>query len=204
MSTLSAWLARRATPRFYQRGFTLIEVVVTATILVAVVGGGISGLIAFNEKQTLVGAARQLQAFMRAAQTRAGAQDVPAGCETGGNKLWAYRVSVQKDVPGALVSMNALCAADKRAAATSVPLSPVRDSFQLPPGVTVSTPNPGSGSCQSTVTNMDFYVLHGGVDLNGAITCSVTSMVVTVTGAAGRTYTFTVTQGGTITEGQLN
>jgi prepilin-type N-terminal cleavage/methylation domain-containing protein len=86
-----------------KNGFSLIELMVSVTILMLIVGGGLASYITFNEKQQLSGAAKELQTYFRSAQTRARSGDVPSGCD----KLEAYSVQMAQDTSA--VSVRAIC-----------------------------------------------------------------------------------------------
>lgn len=62
------------------KGFTLIELLVSLTVMMLLLGGGIASYINFNEKQQLIGSAREVQSYLRTAQAKARAGDVPDGC----------------------------------------------------------------------------------------------------------------------------
>ncbi len=184
-----------------EAGFTLIELLISSAILLVIVGGGIASFITFNDKQTLLAAVKGYQGMLRSAQVKAAVSDVITGCETvGGNKLWAYRVSAKADSTGAQVLMSALCAPNKFAATTGTEVGP-REVYQLPPGISVTaTELAGGGS----MVSQDFYVLHGGVDVNGDNPAGSIAVTITLTGPDTASYSFDVTQGGEITEGALN
>lgn len=61
-------------------GFTLIELIVSITIMMLIVGGGIASYISFNDRQTLVQAANRLEVVLRSAQSRAASGDRPDTC----------------------------------------------------------------------------------------------------------------------------
>jgi len=77
-------------PFVSKKGFTLIELMITITITMLMLGGGIAAYIRFNDRQTLQGAAKQLQTQMRSAQKKARVGDIPSGCD----RLVDYRVSM--------------------------------------------------------------------------------------------------------------
>lgn len=71
-------------------GFTLIEMIVSISILLLVLGGGMAAYINFNDKQTLQAATRRVEVILRTAQKRARSGDTPAGCD----QLESYSVSI--------------------------------------------------------------------------------------------------------------
>lgn len=149
------------------KGFTLIELLVSITIMMLMVGMGLASFITFNERQQLSGAAKELQTYLRSAQTRARNGDVPAGCIT----LEGYNVQMAQDT--SLVTVRAICGNGNF----------IRSENNLTGGVT-----------PATAIDMTFKVLQGGVTGAQNITLELGS----------RTYTFGVTAGGEINQGQLN
>lgn len=86
-----------------QSAFSLIEMLVVITIMMLMLGGGIAAYINFNTKQQLVGAARQLQVYLRSLQKKARVGDRPDGC----TRLNGYQMRV---IAGSgLVVMGADC-----------------------------------------------------------------------------------------------
>lgn len=84
-------------------GFTLLELLISVTIMMLLVGMGVASFITFNERQQLVGAAKELQEFFRSAQTRSRTGDVPVGCGT----FSGYNIQMAIDNPS--VQMYAVC-----------------------------------------------------------------------------------------------
>lgn len=84
-------------------GFTLIEILIVITITVLLVGGGIAAFINFNERQAILNSAKEVQIFLRSAQTKAKVGQKPTGC----NQLEAYRVS--GNVNGNTLQLLAVC-----------------------------------------------------------------------------------------------
>lgn len=74
-----------------QRGFTLLELLITAAISMIVVGGSIAAFVGFTERQEVLNAAQEIQQMFRTAQSKARVRDVPsAACTT----LQGYQVSL--------------------------------------------------------------------------------------------------------------
>jgi type II secretory pathway pseudopilin PulG len=150
-------------------GFSLIELVVVIGILILITGGGIASLISFNEKQQVLNGSKELQSYLRTAQTLARVGEVPDGCGTlTGYKVVSSGVAFSKEI-----KVLAACSSGDIE----------KSSFLLPETTTLSSD-----------INISFLGLHGGV--TGAAT-------VEVVGASDRTYTFEVTQGGEITQGEF-
>lgn len=84
-------------------GFTLLELLISVTIMMLLVGMGVASFITFNERQQLAGAAKELQEFFRSAQTRSRTGDVPVGC----GAFSGYNVQMAIDSPS--VQMYAVC-----------------------------------------------------------------------------------------------
>lgn len=74
-----------------QQGFTLIEIIIVAVIMMIVVAGSIAAFVGFQDRQTALVAAKDVQQLMRTAQTKARARETPSsGCLL----LDGYRVEV--------------------------------------------------------------------------------------------------------------
>lgn len=63
-----------------KRGFTLVEVVITISILLLIMGGSMSALGAFKERRGAQADALKVAEKLRSAQVRASAVEVPSGC----------------------------------------------------------------------------------------------------------------------------
>lgn len=119
-----------------QTGFTLLELLISITIMLLMVGIGIASFITFNERQQLTGGAKELQEFFRSAQTRARTGDIPVGCGT----FSGYNVQMAIDSSSA--QMYAICSTG----------NVLRSEKSLT----------GSVTPQNAI-NMTFINLHGGV-----------------------------------------
>lgn len=86
-----------------KNGFTLLELMISVTIMMLMVGLGLASFITFNERQQLTGAAKELQEFFRSAQTRARTGDIPEGC----GAFSGYNVQMAIDSSSA--QMFAIC-----------------------------------------------------------------------------------------------
>jgi type II secretory pathway pseudopilin PulG len=150
-------------------GFTLLELLISVTIMMLLVGLGVASFITFNERQQLTGAAKELQEFFRSAQTRARTGDVPAGCGT----FSGYNVQMAIDNPSA--QLFAVCST----------------------GDILRSEKTLSGGARPTVgINMTFINLRGGVTNASTVVLRLPSGTLT--------YSFKVTAGGEITQGNLN
>lgn len=121
-----------------QAAYTLIEILVVSTILLLITGGGIAAFANFNQKQQVLSGAKELQSYLRMAQSLSRAGERPNGC----NKLLGYRV-VTSDVSDLKqVELQASCEG------TTV----ITNNFTLPEGVTLDSD-----------LDLTFLVLKGGV-----------------------------------------
>jgi prepilin-type N-terminal cleavage/methylation domain-containing protein len=136
-----------------QAGFTLIELIVAVTIMVLLTGGGIASYISFNDNQQLEGSARQIQSYLRAAQTKARVGDRPEGCA----RLEAYKVVV----PAATSQLQLLSVCDEG----------VETQVQVTELVNVESVSTDQGSG----LDVAFKVLHGGSSFDGQVTVSSSS-----------------------------
>ncbi len=129
-------------------GYTLIEVLVVVTIILLLAGGGIAAFTSFNQRQKVLTAAKELQAYLRTAQTLSRVGERPDGC----NELRGYRVRTTTAGAVTEVRLMASCAGgevDSR-------------SYNLPEGVLLAND-----------LDMVFLGLHGGV--TGAEVIQVTN-----------------------------
>ncbi|MBT3250109.1 MAG: hypothetical protein HN846_04315 [Candidatus Pacebacteria bacterium] len=154
-------------------GFTLIELIVSIGILVLITGGGIAAFLNFNDKQQVLNGSKELRSYLRTAQTLVRVGESPAGCD----KLVGYKVTSSDAGTVKEIKILAVCSTG------GVEESIEKDSFLLPESTTLSSD-----------INITFLGLHGGVIGSGTIE---------VVGAADRTYSFEVTQGGEITQGDF-
>jgi prepilin-type N-terminal cleavage/methylation domain-containing protein len=127
-------------------GFTMIELLVSVSILVLLMGGGIAGFINLNDRQTLVNSGKEVQLMMRSAQKKARVGEKPTGCD----RLVGYSV---------VVGSGSFSEAELRAECDNG--SYVRQTYVFPNNVIVEN-----------AVSMRFVVLHGGVE--GAGTVSIT------------------------------
>lgn len=155
-------------PKSQAKGFTLLELVISIGIMMLLVGLGVASYLQFNERQQVVGSARELQALFRSAQTRARTGDVPPGCGT----LSGYLV--EGAAGSSQVLMYAVCSGGNI----------LRSTLTLIGGVT-----PVAG------INMTFQTLKGGVTNAGVVTLRTPSLTYS--------YSFKVSQGGEISQGEL-
>ncbi len=166
----------------HTHGFTLIELLVTVAIMITVLGGGLVGYIGFNQRQVVLESAKRTQSLFRAARAKAQVRDTPAGCATAGppaTALYGYSVSAETTTPGSVVELRATCGTSQAAATAHATVS---DSFVLPSGVSLSQ-----------TFAVTYYTLHGGTNLASDTVIALTD--------GTRTYQFTVTPGGELTDG---
>lgn len=139
MSMFTALRPPTGSPTGSSAGFTLIELLVSLTILLLLVGGGIATFVRFNDRQTLLGAAKELQIALRAAQQKAQVMDKPEGCDT----LEGYQVSAPIAAP-VQVSLIANCTGG----------DVLRETITLPASISLSS-----------ALSVTFHVLQGGIDV---------------------------------------
>lgn len=173
---------------FSNRGFTLIEMIVTVGIMLAVTGGGIAAFMTFDDKQSIQTSAQELQTILRSAQTKARVGEDAEYCRATyvGETLRGYRVQVLEGTN--IVFLDVVCSANKFTEAIYRNYPPdLQRSYTLAEGVEIEMQGGGE-------VNMEFLTLLGGVDGFGTIE---------VSGNGSDVYTFEVTQGGEITEGSF-
>lgn len=163
-------------------GFTLIELIVTVSIIMIITGGGIAAFVNFNDKQQVQSTVKDLQTMMRAAQIKARAGEGASECGTVGSftngKLYGYEVTY--DALNNDIVMNRICVEGTTYVAVE------RSRQEVDSNVTLSVPD------------VTFLALKGGAN-TGAGSPDLT---MTVSGVyTSYIYDFTVTPGGEITEG---
>jgi len=156
-----------------RKGFTLIEVLIAITIMLLVTGGGIAAFVNFNDRQSVQGAARQLQTILRSAQVKARVGEKPgAGCD----KLTGYRVQTAANTNQVILS--AVCVSNAGA----------------PQMVTHTTSQLQNNVVAEGTYAITFANLYGGV--TGA-----TTIVLQKSSVSAYRYSFVVTPGGEISDG---
>lgn len=130
----------KSAPKTTERAYTLIEILVSLTIIGLIFGVGYISFREFARRQALAGVARSLRGDLRLAQEQALAGKKPVGCTV----LDGYRFS---PVSGTQYTIEAICSNGN--------FSIGKDSLSFPSGVSMS-PVPG---------NILFKVLGQGTDL---------------------------------------
>lgn len=120
-----------------QSGFTMIELLITVGIMILIFGGGVAAYLNLDRRQSLINVCKEIESLSRSAQKKARVGDRPVGCD----KLQAYRVSRTASGPDR-ISLQAICDSGV------VTLS----DYDVPTVFTITT-----------ITAMDFRVLHGGL-----------------------------------------
>ena len=123
----------------YNYGFTLIEIMVSVTILISLTGFLVAGYSRFNSSQTVTQAALTLKTNLRAVRTAAASGVKPAGCDT----LVGYIVKFVNSSP-ATYTAQAVCAVGEIDETTT---------YTLPAGISISVAPAGS---------ITFYALNQG------------------------------------------
>lgn len=153
-------------------GFTLIELIVSVTIMILLVGGGIAAFITFNDKQQLQGSTKMLQTYMRTAQTKARVGDRPEDCD----RLLGYQVGVAQGT--STITLAAICGETGNETELVVQTAELAN--------VESIEVEGGGNLEVL-----FKVLHGGTEDSGDIT---------VYSTGGASETFRVSAGGEISD----
>jgi prepilin-type N-terminal cleavage/methylation domain-containing protein len=148
-------------------GFTLIELLVAIAIMMLILGASLVSYLRFNDRQGVIAAGDELRTMVRNAQTRARIGDKPSGCD----KLLSYRVRVPAQ--SNIATMTAECESGS---------------------VTRSEITLSSGARASTLINVEFLVLHGGVVNPGTLTLE---------SPQGLVYSFAITAGGEVGGGAI-
>lgn len=168
-------------PTPLNKGFTLLEMVITVAIMAILVTATIVNFTRFNEKKQVETSVEGVKAFIKVAQRKAQAQDTPHECVVLSgyvNPLQAYRVT---SAGNNRLNMQANCGE--------------RDQLNLPGQLfgEVSTYVLPSGVTLDTTFDMRFFVLYGGAENIGGrdITISKNDFE----------YTFSVLDTGEVTEG---
>lgn len=161
-----------------QSGFTLIELLVVVIIMIISLGLGIAGFIQFSERQTAVSVAKEVQAYMNAAQAKARLGEGADTCPSS-NSLRGYNVSVSKGT----VTLSKSCAPSK--------FSPENQRTYEVIDTVYPSEDADIRMLDGSDINMEFLSLHSGVDGYGTIRVFVGDYV----------YEFEVSSGGDISEG---
>ncbi len=164
-------------------GFTLIELLITISIMALVMGGGIAAYLAFQSRQEVLAAAKNIQQLVRTTQGKARVRETPTdpACN-GANKLQGYRIKLT----GGSIRIIALCGPTFGSFGESVEV--YRENF--PAGVTYSGSSP---------TDIDYYTLYKGVYIYPSGPPSSTLEFIS-TSDSNLKYRFTVNNGGSISD----
>jgi len=134
-----------------KKGFTLIEMLITTSIILIVTGGSIAGFITFNDRQKVQIVAKELQTMFRSAQIKAktgegaSGDGGASGCSSGTN-LSGYKV---KNSTNSII-MQRVCVNS-----SGTETFYIRESYDLPNGVII------------TAFDVKFLSLFGGTDIAG-------------------------------------
>jgi len=167
------------------RGFTLVEMIVTIGIMLMIAGGGIVAFMRFNDKQNVQVAVKDLQTLLRAAQTKAKVGEGADDCRAIGKSLRGYRVLI---ADGSNIATLSKSCADNKFTVPGLREYSVRDEINFDSNVTVSKYS-GPGDI-----DIEFLALLSGVD--GATK-------IKISGSGSYVYSFEVTGGGEIREGSF-
>lgn len=171
-----------------EHGFTLVEMIVTISIMLMVAGGGIAAFINFNDKQNVQVAVKDLQTLLRAAQTKAKVGENAESCRTNYLptvlSLRSYRVNIDQDTNTAILS--AVCTDRKFAPFGRIEYIE-RSRINFDSNVTARIQGGGN-------LDVEFLTLLGGVDGAG---------IVEISRLGNYTYEFEISPGGEIREGEF-
>ena len=129
-----------------QRGFTLIELIITITIMMLLLGIGVAAYINLNNRSLLLNSGHQLQLLMRSAQKAARVGEKPSASGDTCNHLLSYEVIVVSG--GTTAQMLAECDQNHKYA--------IGDPIQFDNGIT-----------STADYHLHFLVLQGGVSMDG-------------------------------------
>lgn len=126
-----------------QKGFTLIEMIITVSIMLVILGGSIAAFINFNDKQVVQATASEVKQVLKSARTKARVRDNTD--QAGGCVLQGYKVETN----GSSIETKLLCGPGK----FSITEGQNRDTYQVPTGITV------------TAMDISFYTLLGSAEV---------------------------------------
>lgn len=165
----------------FKAGFTMVELLVTISIILLLTGAGIAGFINFNDRQIVQSTVKDVKQLMRAGQVKARSGEGAGTCTSPG-KLRGYSVVIN----GTVMELRKVCIDPNTSVVTD---NDVRSTIEL--NNVVVTNNPAA--------NVTFLALGGGVDTDGnaAITYNVAGQFTSIE------YEFQVLETGEITEGDF-
>ncbi len=178
-------------PTTAQSGFSLLELLITVTIMVIIVGGSVAGFMTFQARQEVLTTAKNVQQLVRTAQGKARVRETPTSatltaagfgagtCNSDNSRLQGYRINLSSNV----ITLVALCGEDDLdpLQATAVVYS------ETITGMTYSGPD-----------YIDFWTLYRGLRFSGGP--SPATIRFTSVSDVNNTSYFTVENGGAITE----
>jgi prepilin-type N-terminal cleavage/methylation domain-containing protein len=165
------------------RGFTLVEMLITISIMLIITGGGIAAFIGFNERQNVQVAVKELQTMLRSAQVKAKVGEDAEYCRsTYGESLRGYRVYIADGTGTAILYTT--CSDNK----FSLPVDRTYvERSRIYFDSTVTAGMQGGGDL-----DVEFLALLGGVDGSGTIE---------IAGSGSNVYNFVISSSGEIREG---
>ena len=158
--------------KFWIAGFTLIEMLIVITIMAVLSTGSVVSYRVFSQRQQVLQSAKNIQEAMRFAQKKARVGEKPAGCLAANQRLSGYQVTGA--VNSATITVSAICVSPNATIQVTT--------YQLVGNVQLSA-----------ALSVTFVSITGGVLPAGTTTVRV--------GLGGYAYSFTVNQGGNISEG---
>lgn len=166
-------------------GFTLLELLISVTIMLLMVGGGIASYFTFQQRREVVTAGQELRDFIRLAQQKAAIGEVPRqgdGCDqsAAAQRVVGYRL--YKANASRTVSIYALCGSSFPGAQQT---GAVKYSYSIPSSITISP---------TDVWSLSFSTLQETPVISPA---SITASGITLSGS-GKTFTINITAAGSI------
>jgi prepilin-type N-terminal cleavage/methylation domain-containing protein len=86
-------------------GLTLIELMVTVTIMLLLLSGGVAAFLSFNDKQRVFNSVKEVQGYLRTAQTLSRVGETPDTCD----RLNGYIVRSSDGAAGKEIKLIADC-----------------------------------------------------------------------------------------------
>lgn len=163
----------------FKRGFTLIELMITITVMVILVGGSLAGFITFRENQQVLTSLKEVQQMARDAQTKARVRETPSSCNADGNRLQGYRLRFNSATS---VAVHPLCGSDAQ----------IANPGTLSELSAIQTKTLSDVTLSGYPTYIDFYTLHRGL--------STTSTYTIKTSGFGSDYCFDIESSGAISD----
>lgn len=167
-------------------GFTLVELLVSISVVAILSGIGLAAFSSFNRRQIVASATRQLLSDLRLAQSKADSNEKPLYCKTNELDLLGYEFFIKKEVsPHWCYTITPVCA-DLSSPLPSIKTVDIPEVISL---ACITCPNPNDN------VQIFFKTLRQGVASSGFNSDS--KLIITLTGY-GATRSATLTSSGEI------